>query len=84
MKIYELENGEWIMTDPIWDKHLPIDKFRQIDTDPTIAHTIQLESCNAVITKDSCYFRDAPAPVISLEEMQRVTRCMEMLREVGE
>lgn len=58
--------------------------WRLIDPDPTIAHTIELESCNAVITKDSCYFRDAPAPVISLEEMQRVTRCMEMLNEADQ
>ena len=60
---------------------LYMEDFREIDPDPTVAHTIELESCNAVITADSCYFRDAPAPILTLEEMQRVTRCMEMLRE---
>ena len=58
--------------------------MRQIDPDPTIAHSIELDSCTAVITAESCYFRDAAAPVITLEEMQRVTRCMEMLRDANQ
>lgn len=78
MKIYELPNGTWTTTPKVSHGSL-----RQIDPDPTIAHTIELESCNAVITKDSCYFRDAACPVITIEEMQRVTRYMEMLKEAG-
>ena len=58
--------------------------WKEINPDPTFAHRIELDSCTAVITKDSVYFRDAAAPVLSLEEMQRVTKCMEMLKEAGE
>ena len=76
MTIYEMPSGEWVMSNDVWEK------LREIDPDPTIAHSIELDSCTALITAESCYFRDAAAPVISLEEMQRVTRCMEMLREV--
>lgn len=77
MTIYEMPSGEWVMSNDVWEK------LREIDPDPTIAHSIELESCTAVITAESCYFRDAAAPVITLEEMQRVTRCMEMLRGAG-
>ena len=85
MKIYEFlgqnrafDKGEWIKSKT--DLSL-LKCWREIDPDQTIAHSIELESCTAVITAESCYFRDAAAPVITLEEMQRVTKCMEMLRE---
>ena len=86
MKIYEyigegslFKKGEWIGL----KRHTASEEeWRQINPDPSIAHSIELDSCTAVITAESCYFRDAAAPVITLEEMQRVTRCMEMLREV--
>ena len=84
MKIYELPDGDWVYADDFWHERLPLHKLRQIDPDPSIAHSIELDSCTAVITAESCYFRDAAAPVITLEEMQRVTKCMEMLREAGE
>lgn len=77
MTIYEMPSGEWVMSNDVWEK------LREIDPDPTIAHSITLDSCTAVITAESCYFRDAAAPVITLEEMQRVTKCMEMLKEVN-
>ena len=93
MKIYEyigsasffFNTGHWYTDHEcnMYRKREP-NKWREIDPDPTIAHSIMLDSCTAVITADSCYFRDAAAPVITLEEMQRVTRCMEMLREAGE
>jgi len=83
MKIYQRFDDQWVYVRPEMVRLVPSD-WRLIDTDPTVAHTIQLESCNAVITKDSCYFRDAACPVITIEEMQRVTRYMEMLKEAGE
>lgn len=92
MKIYEYTNNKSAIFDTGYWYYIfqcgghiamnPTD-WRQIDPDPTVAHTIELESCNAVITAESCYFRDAAAPVITLEEMQRVTKCMEMLRGAG-
>lgn len=81
MKIFESPSGQWVLAEEMWGNPKG---WCQIDPDPTVAHTIELESCNAVITAESCYFRDAAAPVITLEEMQRVTKCMEMLREAGE
>lgn len=77
MKIFESPSGQWVLAEG------SPQGWSEINPDPTIAHRIQLDSCTAVITADSCYFADAPLPVITLEEMQRVTRCMEMLREAG-
>ena len=79
MKIYELPNGEWT-TQP----KLSAGSLRQINPDLNVAHRIELDSCTAVITAHSCYFRDAAAPVITLEEMQRVTKCMEMLAQANQ
>jgi hypothetical protein len=81
MKIFQSPSGQWVLAEEMWGSP---QGWREINTDPTVAHTIEIDSCNAVITKDSCYFRDAAAPVLTLEEMQRVTRCMEMLKEAGE
>lgn len=82
MKIYERFDNQWVFVRPEMVRLVPYD-WREINPDPTIAHSITLDSCTAVITAESCYFRDAAAPVISLEEMQRVTKCMEMLKEVN-
>lgn len=96
MKIYEyvgntsffFNTGHWYTYDEcnMYRKREP-NKWRQIDTDPTVAYTIELESCNAVITAESVRiepdWKGFP-PILTLEEMQRVTKCMEMLREVGE
>lgn len=68
------------MADEMWGSP---QGWREINSDPNLAHTIELDSCNAVITADSCYFRDAAAPVLTLEEMQRVTKYMEMLMEAN-
>lgn len=84
MKIYELPDGTWLKVPEDKSGWLYTRQWREINPNPTVAHTIELESCNAVITEDSVYFRDAAAPTLSLEEMQRVTRCMEMLKEAGE
>lgn len=81
MRIFESPSGRWMMADEMWGSP---QGWREINPDPTVAHTIQLDSCNAVITADSCYFRDAWGPMLSLEEMQRVTRCMEMLKEANQ
>ena len=90
MKIYEyvgntsffFNTGHWYTYDEcnMYRKREP-NKWRQINSDPTVAHRIDLDSCTAVITAQSCYFRDAAAPVLTLEEMQQVTKCMEMLKE---
>ena len=78
------EPGEWYFSfNCAGHRALNPSDWREIDPDPSIAHSIELDSCTAVITAESCYFRDAAAPVITLEEMQRVTRCMEMLRGAG-
>ena len=81
MKIYERFDGQWVFVRPEMVRLVPSD-WRQIDHDPTVAHNIELDSCTAVITADSVMF-DPPAPVLTLEEMQRVTRCMGMLKEAG-
>ena len=85
MKIYQRFDEQWVFVRPELERLVPSD-WREINPDPTIAHTIELDSCNAIITSDSVeleHDRKGLNPTLSLEEMQRVTRCMEMLAEAN-
>lgn len=93
MKIYQYTSNKSAIFEPGgW--YLPFqcaghaalnpDDWREID--PTKPHIIQLDSCEAQITADSVTIEhDWPGfpTTLSLEEMQRVTRCMEMLKDAN-
>ena len=91
MKIYQYTSNKSAIFEPGgWYTAIECRKHRQAnptdwrEIDPTIAHTIELDSCNAVITADSVTiehdWKGLP-PTLSLEDMQQVTRCTEMLKE---